>query len=176
MRVAMSYGTAPPACGTFSYGEVEDYSVNIGQGHPSGVTYCASRGSTSAYEFIQQIVANGTTRTTGNNSGYGDLTANGPIPLVRGANTLALTPGFSGSIYAEQWMVWIDFNKDGAFGNEDWVYSGSGASTVYGSANVPASAPSGVTRMRVSMKYGAIATPCETFYYGEVEDHAVQIP
>jgi hypothetical protein len=29
MRVSMSYGSAPPACGTFSYGEVEDYSVNI---------------------------------------------------------------------------------------------------------------------------------------------------
>jgi hypothetical protein len=29
MRVSMSYITCPPACGTFTYGEVEDYSVNI---------------------------------------------------------------------------------------------------------------------------------------------------
>ena len=29
MRVSMSYGGAPPACGTFSYGEVEDYTVTI---------------------------------------------------------------------------------------------------------------------------------------------------
>jgi hypothetical protein len=29
MRVSMGYGTAPPACGTFSYGEVEDYWVII---------------------------------------------------------------------------------------------------------------------------------------------------
>jgi M6 family metalloprotease-like protein len=29
MRVAMRYSTAPVACGTFNYGEVEDYSVNI---------------------------------------------------------------------------------------------------------------------------------------------------
>jgi bacillolysin len=30
MRVAMKYNAAPTACETFSYGEVEDYTVNIG--------------------------------------------------------------------------------------------------------------------------------------------------
>ena len=30
MRVQMKYGAAPTACETFSYGEVEDYTVNIG--------------------------------------------------------------------------------------------------------------------------------------------------
>jgi hypothetical protein len=29
MRVSMGYGTPPPACGAFSYGEVEDYTVTI---------------------------------------------------------------------------------------------------------------------------------------------------
>ncbi len=29
MRVSMQYNAIPPACGTFNYGEVEDYSVNI---------------------------------------------------------------------------------------------------------------------------------------------------
>jgi hypothetical protein len=29
MRVSMSYGGSPPACGNFSYGEVEDYTVQI---------------------------------------------------------------------------------------------------------------------------------------------------
>lgn len=179
MRVAMSYGNVPPTCGTFSYGEVEDYTVNIqssGNPPPSGPTYCSSRGMTSATEFIQQIVVNGTTRTTGNNSGYADFTSSAPISLVRGANPLALTPGFSSSNYAEQWMVWIDFNKDGVFGNEDWVFGNGGATTVSGNANVPSSAASGITRMRVQMKYGSAATPCETFNYGEVEDYAVQIP
>ena len=29
MRVAMKYGSAPTACESFNYGEVEDYAVNI---------------------------------------------------------------------------------------------------------------------------------------------------
>ena len=33
----------------------------------------------------------------------------------------------------------------------------------------------GTTMMRVTMKYNAAATPCETFSYGEVEDYAVNI-
>lgn len=32
MRVSMRYGSAPTTCGTFSYGEVEDYTVNIVEG------------------------------------------------------------------------------------------------------------------------------------------------
>ncbi len=35
MRVAMKYNAAPTSCETFSYGEVEDYTVNIG-GTPIG--------------------------------------------------------------------------------------------------------------------------------------------
>jgi lysyl endopeptidase len=34
MRVSMSYSTYPPACGTFTYGEVEDYTVDISGGTP----------------------------------------------------------------------------------------------------------------------------------------------
>jgi len=35
MRVVMRYNAAPSACGTFNYGEVEDYSVDISEGEPS---------------------------------------------------------------------------------------------------------------------------------------------
>ncbi len=36
MRVSMEYGALPPICGSFTYGEVEDYTIVIGSGPPSG--------------------------------------------------------------------------------------------------------------------------------------------
>ncbi|WP_020408382.1 M14 family zinc carboxypeptidase [Hahella ganghwensis] len=36
MRVAMRYNAAPTPCGTFNYGEVEDYTVEIGEGDGGG--------------------------------------------------------------------------------------------------------------------------------------------
>ncbi len=38
MRIAMKYNAAPTACETFSYGEVEDYTVNIGGATIAGLT------------------------------------------------------------------------------------------------------------------------------------------
>jgi GEVED domain/Secretion system C-terminal sorting domain len=40
---------------------------------------------------------------------------------------------------------------------------------------IPTTAILGTTRMRVSSKYGAYSTPCETFTYGEVEDYTINI-
>jgi len=37
MRVAMKYNAAPTSCETFSYGEVEDYTVNIGAAAVNGI-------------------------------------------------------------------------------------------------------------------------------------------
>jgi hypothetical protein len=178
MRVAMAYGSTPPACGTFSYGEVEDYTVNILGGSPSGdPTYCASSGAVNSYEFIQSIILNGTTRDTGFNQGYGNFTATSPIPLLRGNNGLTVAPGFNGSTsYAEQWRIWIDFNKDGVFGGLELVFAGAGSSSMTGSVNVPVSATSGLTRMRVQMKFDTAPSPCEYYTSGEVEDYTVQIP
>ena len=180
MRVAMGYGSTPPACGTFTYGEAEDYTVNIGGSStpPSGPTYCTSGGAMNSYEFIQRIVLNGTTRDTGFNYGYADFTATAPIPLLRGVNSITTAPGFNGATsYTEYWRIYIDFNKDGVFGTDELVYSGAASSTLTGSLTVPASAPSGLTRMRVQMKFNTPpASPCDYYTSGEVEDYTVQIP
>ncbi|MBA3648826.1 MAG: T9SS type A sorting domain-containing protein [Chitinophagales bacterium] len=38
MRVSMHYNSAPPSCGSFDYGEVEDYTLNIQQGSGGSCT------------------------------------------------------------------------------------------------------------------------------------------
>lgn len=179
MRVALSYGTTPPACGTYSYGEVEDYTVNIGStsGPP---TYCPSRGTSSSSEWIQYFVTNNnTSRPTGNDGGYRDYTADSPILLPRGYNYIDVFPFFAGgATQTEFWNVWIDFNSDGTFASSELVsgFSSFGSSTNNG-FTVPTSLNPGLkARMRIQMKRGSMPTSsCETFANGEVEDHTVQI-
>src|SRR5690606_28586383 len=83
-----------------------------------------------------------------------------------------------GSVYSEAYRVWIDYNQDGDFsdsGEQVFNRNRTTASPISGSFTVPASALNGATRMRVSMKYNASPTACETFSYGEVEDYTVII-
>src|SRR5437868_5290765 len=85
---------------------------------------------------------------------------------------------WTSSKYNEGEAVWIDYNIDGDFadaGELVWSKAASQTSPVSGSFTVPATATLGATRMRVSLKYNAIPTSCETFSYGEVEDYTVNI-
>ncbi len=267
MRVSMKYNGVPTQCEAFSYGEVEDYTVNIGAGAadttaptaPSslsasgttqtttslswnassdnvGVTgynvyqggtligtvtglstsitgltpstsysfyikavdlaknvsaasntatittlgtslsYCSSKGNSVADEYIDYVSIGGISNTTGANAGYGNFTnQTGNLPY--GSNTILFSAGFSGSAYTEYWKIWIDFNQNGTFESSELMVSGSSSSsaTLSGTFTVPTTAVSGPTRMRVSMKYNAAQTACETFSYGEVEDYTVNI-
>jgi hypothetical protein len=114
--------------------------------------------------------------TTGANAGYGNFT-NLTANLPYGSNTILFSAGFKGTAYTEFWKVWIDFNKNGVFEANEEMVSGSSSSsaTLSSTFTVPTTALSGLTRMRVSMKYNAAQTACETFAYGEVEDYTVNI-
>ena len=267
MRVSMKYNGVPTQCESFSYGEVEDYTVSIGAGTadttaPSaptslaasgtttssstlswnassdnvGVTgydvyqggsllgsvtgtstsvtgltantaysfyvkakdlagnvssasntinvttlgntlsYCSSKGNSVSDEWIDYVSIGGISNTTGSNGGYGDFTSQtGSLPY--GSNTISFSAGFSGSAYTEYWKVWIDFNQNGTFDSSELMVSGSSSSsgTLSSTFTVPTNAISGATRMRVSMKYNAAQTACESFSYGEVEDYTVYI-
>ncbi|PLX19718.1 MAG: hypothetical protein C0599_10395, partial [Salinivirgaceae bacterium] len=137
------------------------------------ITYCASQGNNSSYEYIETVQFGSFSNNSGNDGGYEDFT-NMTVNLTPGANTsYTLTPGFPGSTYTEYWIVWIDYNKDGDFTDAvEQVASGNGKSTISGNFTVNSSA-TGTTRMRVTMKYNAAPTSCETFTYGEVEDYTV---
>jgi bacillolysin len=271
MRVSMKYNAVPGACESFSYGEVEDYTVNIGssaadtlapstptslgasdvtqttvdlswtasndnvgvtgydvfQGNTNlgsvtnttanitGLTastaytfkvrakdaanntsgfsnivnvttqgnslpptgYCSSNGQSVSDEYIQRVQIGSINNSSGASSGgYGDFT-NFSTTLGE-SNTITITPAWTGTVYSEGYAVWVDFNRDGDFGDTgELVYSRSAttASSVSGTFSVPAGALTGATRMRVSMKYNGIPTSCESFRWGEVEDYIVNI-
>ncbi len=146
-------------------------------------TYCASKGNSVADEWIQTVaLARGTTsifnNNSGKNAGYGNFTATA-YNVARGNTlTVTITPGWTSTRYSEAQSVWIDYNRDGDFldaGEQVFSRAASTTSPVSGSFTVPSTATLGTVRMRVSQKYNAAPTSCETFSYGEVEDYTLNI-
>lgn len=268
MRIAMQYNAIPPACGTYNYGETEDYNVNIitagsdteAPSAPTGLvasnitttslnlnwnassdnvnvagyyiykdglkigtssstyymvtnltastsynflvkaydeagnisaisntinvttsansSYCTSKGNSVSDEWIGSFVCGSINNNSGANGGYADFTSLS-TDLELGTNqNFTITPAWSGTIYSEAYAIWIDFNNDGDFDdNGEQVFSkaASTTTTINSSFNIPSSANIGTTRMRVSMQYNAIPSPCGDFPYGEVEDYSVNI-
>ena len=145
-------------------------------GAPTG--YCTSNGSNASYEWIDLVQLGSINHTSGSDGGYADNTALSTNLTLGTSNTIYMSTGFSGSSYTEYWAVYIDYNRDGDFADTgEKIVSGSSSSsaTLSASFTVPTAALTGLTRMRVSMKYNAAQTPCETFSYGEVEDYTVNL-
>jgi len=142
------------------------------------IEYCTSQGDDYSYEWIAGVVVGDFTNTSGA-SGYSDYTGMTANLNVGQTYDISLTPNFSGSSYNEYWKIWIDLNHDGDFddANENVFDAGSmSKTTVNGSITIPAGTATVTTRMRVTMKYNAAPTACESsFSYGEVEDYTVSI-
>ena len=174
MRVSMKYNGVATSCESFSYGEVEDYTIIINAS--ASVSYCSSGGNDSSYEWIDNVSLNGMSNSTGDDGGYADYTSR-VANLSYGENTIQFSAGFASSSYTEYWKIWVDYNKNGTFESSELMVSGSSSSSnnLSASFTVPTSALTGTTRMRVSMKYNSEQTACESFSYGEVEDYTVNI-
>ncbi len=182
MRVSMKYNAIPTSCENFTYGEVEDYTINLEAGSggdtstpPTG--YCDSNGNNTNDEYISRVQLGSIDNTTGpETGGYGNYTS--ISTNLSGTNTITVTPTWTGTVYNEGYAVWIDYNRDGDFadtGELVWSKAASSNATNSGTFTIPSSAIAGATIMRVSMKYNGIPTACETFTYGEVEDYQVNI-
>ena len=144
--------------------------------NPEPLTYCDAQGNNASFEHIDFVGLGGISNATGSNDGYVNFT-NQIGTIGYGSNTIVLSVGFPGQTYTEFWGVWIDYNQNGTFDANEQAVSGSTSSTsnLSYTFNVPTSALSGATRMRVAMKWNAAPTACESFDYGEVEDYTVVI-
>ncbi|MGB3180884.1 MAG: trypsin-like serine protease [Cyclobacteriaceae bacterium] len=184
--VSWGYGCADPDY-VGMYGRVSSFATWIdsyvggstGGGGGGSASYCASKGNNSSYEWIQRVdFANLWTANSGDNGGYISYDASAWSVYQGNSYPVSIDVAFSGSSYREYYRVWIDFNGDGDFNDSgEQVLSKNSTSTagVSGTFTVPSNAVSGNTKMRVSMKYNAYASSCETFSYGEVEDYTINI-
>jgi hypothetical protein len=128
--------------------------------------------------YINRIQLADLDKTSGNNNGYADFRS--LIATLTPGQTVnyTFTPG--GNSSTVRWTVWIDFNRDGDFGDSGETIVGPTAgssSAVSGSFTVPAGASVGPSRMRIAMRLSSTGqtSPTGSFSNGEVEDYSVQI-
>ncbi len=172
--VCVSGPTAFSASSTFN---------TAGCGNCVDLSYCNSKGNNVSDEWIQAVEFGTINNVSGSDGGYADYTAMSTQVIKENSYNLKITPGYSGSTYSEYYKVWIDYNQDGVFdeATELAYTSGSGVTTgVNAQILIPATANTGSTRMRVSMKYvgpldNGAPTACMSFAYGEVEDYCLFI-
>ncbi len=137
------------------------------------LAYCDSYGLLADRQWIQSVSIAGTVNVSGSQGGYGDYWNNGAIYLNRTSNQLTLEPGFHNNPDRVSWYVWIDLNRDGVFADDERILKNRTSSSVNTSFDVPATAITGNTRMRISMKRRRSDSACGDFGRGEVEDYRV---
>ncbi|MCB0584768.1 MAG: S8 family serine peptidase, partial [Phaeodactylibacter sp.] len=174
VRIAMNYGSIPMPCSNFPYGEVEDYTLRV---EPDTSVYCSSGAQSSASEWIEEARIGDMSNPSGNDGGYADYTDKLISVIVGAAVPFHFQQGNNGSPYPESWRVWADLNRDGDFEDSgELLHSRQGAPPSHsGQFIVPADAMPGLTRLRVSMKFGPLPGPCEPYTWGETEDYSLLV-
>uniref|UniRef100_UPI0026198132 GEVED domain-containing protein n=2 Tax=uncultured Psychroserpens sp. TaxID=255436 RepID=UPI0026198132 len=141
------------------------------------LNYCGSASNNASEEYISRVQLNTIDNVSGSQT-YSDFTSIS-TPLTEGEQyTISITPIWTGTVYNEAYSVWIDFNRDGDFedaGEQVFTQGNTQAALITGTFTIPTGTSRQKTRMRVSMKYNAVPTPCETFDFGEVEDYSVTL-
>jgi hypothetical protein len=139
--------------------------------------YCNSAGQKTTDEHIARVRLHTLDNESDAGLGYTDFTNLSTELIVAESYTITVNPNWSGIIYDEGINVWIDFNLNGDFTDDGELVLTSEPSTspeVSSTFTVPEGSIEGESlRMRVSMKYGGLPSPCETFEWGEVEDYSV---
>lgn len=147
------------------------------------ISYCPSGSTYTGSDYISRVQIG----TINNSSsfpvsydifdGYQDFT-NLFTNINKGSQNTIKINSYSYPGSSETFTVWIDYNRDGDFQDQnELVFSlNTTDNEVIQNFTVPLSSLVGKTRMRISMEYSAAQTlSCEGFDYGEVEDYTINI-
>ncbi|MEO0042763.1 MAG: hypothetical protein RL329_2211 [Bacteroidota bacterium] len=153
-----------------------------GCGACTEIPYCTTFSSNTASEWIDTFQIANYRKASGNNNGYIQYTHTG-LELRAGVTyPISIVPGWQPNLfYFEHPRVWLDYNQDGDFEDAGELIWDAGRIIAKANSNftVPNDALSGLTRLRVSLKYvgqtGIAPTACERLSGGEVEDYCLFI-
>ncbi len=146
------------------------------------ITYCTSSGNTSYATGVTRVRFGSIDKADGTakDKGYEDFTNLSTTVTQSSSVNLTVNVNTDGN-YRVDAIAWIDWNQDGDFADSGETIDLGNVSNVSNGAlptkavAVPANAKVGNTRMRVSAKYNANPTSCETNFDGEVEDYTVNV-
>ena len=145
----------------------------------TGNTYCTSQSNSTSFMKIQNVKLNTIDNASIGGAGYEDFSYLSTDVTKGNQYTITITPYWSGTVYPLRYRVYADFNNNGLFtdaGEQAWsLTSASSAATVTGTFTIPASAATGIVRIRVQAAYSQTPTSCSTINYGQVEDYSLNI-
>ena len=156
--------------------------ANVGVNGTSISSYCSSTGNMSFQTSITRVQFDAINNTTAKPTGYSDFTVQSANVNVGSSYNLSVNVNTDGN-YTISTNAWIDWNQNGNFSDAGETYNlGTALNTPNGPTSlsplnitIPAGATLGNTRMRVSTKYNAFPTSCETAFDGEVEDYTINV-
>ena len=140
-------------------------------------TYCDISSTVADEEWISNVTFNTIDNSVNSTDGYEDFTYISTDLLPGNTYTATVSVTSTGS-WTEYYAIFIDWNQNCDFTDAGESYdlgSASGTNSLSTDITVPADAAAGTTRMRVIIRYSTAPTPCESFYYGQVEDYSVKV-
>lgn len=160
-------------------GEIRTF-MTTGCGECADTEYCLPENLDGDNEWIDYFSLGDLTNESGINNSYGDFTLMESIILQQGQSyEMSITPEYDGFAYSEDVHIYIDYDHNGEFGEEELWFALDQTinSNFTAMIQLPADAPTGLTRMRVVMQFQSVDGPCPggTQEYGEVEDYCVII-
>ncbi len=145
------------------------------------ITYCDMSGNNSGDDSISNVtfagINNSSTSTT---VGYENFTTvTGNVTKGSSENLIVTIIGYQGGANNEVY-AWFDWNQNGVFtdaGEKFSITTAPNDTTRELSIDVPSSATTGTTRMRIVVGYNASDgdSSCGTISYGQVEDYSINV-
>jgi hypothetical protein len=152
-----------------------------GCGTCEDATYCPNTATDATYEWIRRVSVGTLLHNTNSDGGYANFAGIVAAPDLQAGDSIPFefVGGQNSSSPNWRWRVWADLNQDGIFlQTAELIYDSGNQTqlTATGNFYLPPTALEGITRLRVSFKWGSLmAQPCDGFNYGEIEDYCINV-